>query len=139
MPDNTATSIVVCLPVDDRPRSSTFYRAFLDRQPPGGPGDDGEPEPLQFPLNASTSLMLIPRGGFGRVIGDEHEVAGRGHVEVLLSRSAADEDQVRSWSRAAARGGGLVVVEPGRQPWGYTAVVADPDGHLWQIVTDSRL
>lgn len=139
MTDNTAATIVVCLPVDDRPTSSAFYRAFLDRQPPGEPQDDGEPEPLQFVLSASTNLMLIPRGGFGWVIGDEHEAGGRGQVEVLLSRQAADEDEVRSWSSRAASAGGRVVVEPGRQPWGYTAVVADPDGHLWQIVTDSQL
>ena len=138
MTDTNAASIAVCLPVEDRPRSSTFYRAFLDRQPPGEPQDDGEPEPLEFPLTASTNLMLIPRGGFGWVSGDDEEFS-QGSVEVLLSRVAADEDEVRSWSRAAASAGGRVIVEPGRQQWGFTAVVADPDGHRWQIVTDSQL
>ena len=65
MPDSRVGSIVVSLPVADRPTSSRFYRAFLDQLPPGEPQDDGEPEPLQFWLNDGTRLMLIPRGGFG--------------------------------------------------------------------------
>ena len=138
MTDNTDASLSIALPVEDRPRSSAFYRAFLDREPPGEPQDDGEPEPLQFPLTASTILMLIPRGGFGWVSGDEKEFS-QGSVEVLLSRVAADEDEVCSWTRTAASAGGRVIVEPARQQWGFTSVVADPDGHRWQIVTDSQL
>jgi len=135
MPDNAPAPIVVCLPVADRPTSSAFYRAFLGQDPPGEPRDDGEPEPLVFPLNDGTSLMLVPSDGFGWVIGDRHEVAERGHVEVVLSRSAESEDSVADAVAAAQRGGGSVVTVPGRQPWGYVAVVADPDGHLWQVIT----
>jgi predicted lactoylglutathione lyase len=138
MTDPTAATIVICLPVDDRPTSSAFYRALLDRQPPGQPQDDGEPEPLQFTLNAETSLMLIPRGGFGWVSGAEPEDTTPVGGEVLLSREATDEEQVRAWARAAASAGGRVIVEPARQPWGFTAVVADPDGHRWQLFTDDQ-
>jgi catechol 2,3-dioxygenase-like lactoylglutathione lyase family enzyme len=56
--------IVVSLPVADRSRSSTFYRAFLGQVPPGEPVDDGGPEPLQFLVNDGLRLMLVPRGGF---------------------------------------------------------------------------
>lgn len=137
MPDNVAQSIIVSLPIADRPISSKFYRTFLGQDPEGEPQDDGEPEPLQFVLSHSTRLMLIPTGGFGWVVGDGQQLAGPGQVEVLLSRAAADEEEVRTWSRAAASAGGRIAVEPDRQPWGYTAVVADPDGHLWQLATDS--
>ena len=140
MPDPAAAeSIAVSLPVADRPASSAFYRAFLGQDPPGEPQEDGEPEPLQFVLNDGTRLMLIPTGGFGWVVGDGHRLTGPGQVEVLLSRAAADEEEVRSWSSVAASAGGRVVVEPDRQPWGYVAVVADPDGHLWQLITDAEL
>lgn len=138
MPDTVTQTIIVSLPVADRPRSSAFYRTFLEQDPAGEPQDDGEPEPLQFVLNDSIRLMLIPTGGFGWVIGDEQHVALPGQVEVLLSRAAAGEEEVRSWSRLAASGGGRIVVEPDRQPWGYSAVVADPDGHLWQLATDPQ-
>ncbi len=139
MSENSDGSIVVSLPVADRPTSSRFYRAFLDRQPSGEPQDDGEPEPLQFWLNDDARLMLIPQGGFGWVIGDDHQVTEPGHVEVVLTREAPDEDGVRAWSDTAASAGGRVVVAPGRRPWGYVALVADPDGHLWQVITDSQL
>ena len=128
--------IVVSLPVADRPTSSTFYRAFLDQVPPGEPEEDGEPEPLQFLVNDGLRLMLIPRGGFGWVVGDA-EVASAGTVEVLLSREAADEAAVRQLAETAVSAGGTVVVAPGQQPWGYAAVVGDPDGHLWQLIVPS--
>ena len=135
MPHDSGT-IVVSLPVADRPRSSTFYRAFLDQLPPGDPEEDGEPEPLQFLVNDGLRLMLIPRGGFGWVVGDA-EVASPGTVEVLLSREAADESAVRRLAETAVAAGGTLQVAPSRQPWGYVAVVGDPDGHLWQLIVPS--
>ena len=30
-----------------------------------------------------------------------------------------------------------VVTEPGRQPWGYAGVFADPDGHLWMVTSEA--
>ena len=136
MPDTQPGPIVVSLPVADRPTSSAFYREFLGQDPPGELQDDGEPEPLLFPLNDGVSLMLVPSGGFGWVIGDDLSVAERGHVEVLLSRAAASEDAVADAVAAAERGGGTVVTAAGQQPWGYVAVVADPDGHLWQVTAE---
>jgi uncharacterized protein len=31
-----------------------------------------------------------------------------------------------------------VVVEPTQQPWGYSGTVADPDGHLLQVIAEPR-
>jgi predicted lactoylglutathione lyase len=81
--------------------------------------------------------MLIPRDGFGWVVG-EAEVARRGTVEVLLSLEAPDDAGVRAVTDAAVAAGGQVAVAPGQQPWGYVAVVADPDGHLWQVIADPQ-
>ena len=139
MSETNEGSIVVSLPVADRPTSSRFYRALLDRQPPGEPQDDGEPEPLQFWLTEGTRLMLIPRGGFGWVIGDDHQVSEPGQVEVVLTLEAPDEAGVRARADTAASAGGKVVVAPGRRPYGYVALVADPDGHLWQIISDPQI
>ena len=134
MPGNTP--VIVSLPVDDRPTSSAFYRGFLDQQPPGEPQDDGEPEPLQFLVNDGMHLMLVPRGGLDWVIGEDHQVAEPGMVEVVLSRSAGSEAEVERLAEVALRAGGTVVEVPGRKPWGYVALVADPDGHLWRLITD---
>jgi uncharacterized glyoxalase superfamily protein PhnB len=53
---------------------------------------------------------------------------------VLLSLEATDEAAVQAITDAAVAAGGQVAVAPGQQPWGYAAVVADPDGHLWQVI-----
>jgi predicted lactoylglutathione lyase len=125
--------VVLSLPVADRPTASAFYRAFLGQAPAGEAQDDGEPEPLQFLVNPGLRLMLIPEDGFGWVIGD-HEVAGRGTVEMLLSREARSEAAVRWLADVAASAGGSVVTAAANRPWGYAALVADPDGHVWQII-----
>lgn len=31
--------------------------------------------------------------------------------------------------------GAEIVVEPTEQPWGFSALVTDPDGHAWQLIT----
>ena len=125
--------LVLSLPVADRPTSSAFYRAFLGQAPPGEAQDDGEPEPLQFLVNPGLRLMLIPKDGFGWVIG-EHEVASRGTVEMLVSREVESETAVRELTEVATSAGGTVVTAAAHQPWGYAALVADPDGHVWQII-----
>lgn len=46
-------------------------------------------------------------------------------------RSPAEVDQIIS---AAVEGGATVAAPARRQPWGgYSGMVADPDGHLWEI------
>jgi len=127
--------MVISLPIDDRRTSAACYAALLGKAPFGEPADDGVPEPLQFVLNEATTLMLIPRGGFGWVIGD-NEVASVGQVECLLSLTEASPAAVRERVEVGRAAGATVVVEPERQPWGFVAVIADPDGHLWQIHAD---
>ena len=73
--------------------------------------------------------MLIPRGGFGWVAG-ENAVAGPGTSECILSVDA-DVDAFVSQAGAA---GAAIVAEPSQQPWGYSGTFADPDGHLWMVV-----
>lgn len=59
----------VSLPIADRQRSYAFYQETLSLKPFGEPAEDGVPEPLQFRLDERTSLMLVPTGGFGWVLG----------------------------------------------------------------------
>ena len=119
--------IVISLPIADRATSHAFYAA-LGLEAVGELADDGLPEPLQFRLSASTHLMLIPRGGFGWVIGG-HAVAEPGTSECVLTLSG-DVDAIVTTAREA---GAQVVAEPEQRPWGYTGTFADPDGHLWMV------
>jgi predicted lactoylglutathione lyase len=120
--------MVISLPIADRATSHTFYTA-LGLQAVGELASDGLPEPLQFALNAQTTLMLIPRRGFGWVTGD-HAVAEPGTSECLLALTG-DVDALLATARDA---GATIVAEPATQPWGhYTGTFADPDGHLWMV------
>ena len=124
--------MVVALPTEDRQRSFNFYAEGLGLEPIGETGEDGIPEPLQFVLNQGVRLMLIPTVGFGWVTGNR-PTAVRGTSECLLALTVADERRVDELVERARHAEAEVVIEPTRQPWGYSAAFADPDGHLWQV------
>ncbi|MCP3805206.1 VOC family protein [Allokutzneria sp. A3M-2-11 16] len=122
---------IVSLPIEDRARSHGFYRA-IGLHPVGPLAEDGLPEPLQFDLAEGARLMLIPQGGFGWVTGGR-PLAPRGSTECLLSLSATSEEALQDLVRRAQEAGAELISKPEHQPWGYTAVFADPDGHAWMI------
>jgi uncharacterized protein len=119
--------VTISLPISDRRTSHDFYAA-LGYEAFGEPADDGLPEPLQFALGEGVAMMLIPRGGFGWVVG-ENAVAERGTSECILSVNG-DVDALVARAREA---GATIVAEPEQKPWGYTGTFADPDGHLWMV------
>lgn len=126
--------ITIALPTSDRKTSFDFYTQGLGFSPVGDLADDGVPEPLQFELNPGLRLMFIPTGGFGWVTGNrttaEPEVS-----ECLMALPVSGRQDVDSAVERARRAGGEIVVEPGQQAWGYVGVFADPDGHLWQVLS----
>lgn len=128
--------VLISLPIADRRTSMEFYQRLLDREPFGAPADDGVPEPLQFGLGDHATLMLVPSGGFGWLIGEGRRVGTPPATECVLSLSMADPVAVDERAEVARRAGAEVIDEPGAKPWGYVALVADPDGHLWQIHSD---
>ena len=125
-------SITVALPVADRRTTFAFYTEGLGFHPLGDPADDGVPEPLQFALNDGVRVMFIPTGGFGWVTGN-HATATSGQSECLLVMTLADQRDLHALVDRARGAGAEIVMEPAEQPWGYTALFADPDGHLWQL------
>jgi uncharacterized protein len=128
----TSSPVIVSLPIADRQASYRFYREALGFDGVGAPADDGVPEPLQLAVNDGTRIMLIPTGGFGWVIG-HHEVAPRGTSECIVTLSADSPADVDAVLKRARQAGAEVIAEPVPQPWGYSGVFADPDGHLWMI------
>jgi predicted lactoylglutathione lyase len=125
-------SITVALPVADRAGTFAFYGEGLGFHPLGDPGEDGVPEPLQFVLNDGVAVMFIPSGGFAWVTGNRL-TAPSDQSECLLVVTLADRRDVLAMVDRARGAGAEIVMEPAVQPWGYTAVFADPDGHLWQV------
>lgn len=128
----TNSPVIVSLPIGDRRTSYRFYQDALGFDAVGEPAEDGVPEPLQLAVNDGTRIMLIPTGGFGWVIG-RHDVAPRGTSECIVTLGADTPADVDSVLKRAREAGAEIIAEPVQQPWGYSGVFADPDGHLWMI------
>jgi uncharacterized protein len=126
--------MIICLPIEDRPRSYAFYQEALGLKPVGEPDEDGIPEPLQFALADDVNLMLIPTGGFGWVLGDQ-PAAPTGQSECILSLRVDSEDAVDALAAQAIAAGAKEVTAPIRKPWAYLTTFTDPDGHLWMVDT----
>ena len=124
--------MIICLPIEDRPRSYAFYQEALGLTPVGELDEDGIPEPLQFQLAADVRMMLIPTEGFGWVLGDQ-PAAPYGRSECILSVEVDSEEAVNALAAKAVAAGAAQVTAPTRKPWTYMATFTDPDGHLWMV------
>jgi uncharacterized protein len=124
--------ITFVLPIADRTTTFAFYAEGLGFHPLGKPAEDGAPEPLQFALNDGVRVMFIPIGGFGWVTGNR-VTAPPDQSECLLVMTLADQGDVHGMVDRARAAGAEIIMEPSEQPWGFTALFADPDGHLWQV------
>jgi predicted lactoylglutathione lyase len=125
--------MIICLPIEDRPRSYAFYQEALGLTPVGEEWDeDGIPEPLQFQLADDVRMMLIPTEGFGWVLGDQ-PAAPPGQSECILSVHVDSEAAVDALAAKATAAGAVQVTAPTRKPWTYMATFTDPDGHLWMV------
>ena len=127
--------MIISLPIEDRPRSYAFYQQALDLAPVGDElGPDGIPEPLQFRLADDVTMMLIPTGGFGWVLGKQ-PAAAPGQSECILGLRVDSEEAVDAAAARAAAAGAVQVTAPTREPWAYLTTFTDPDGHLWMVST----
>ena len=96
---------IITLPIEQRARAHRFYIDALGLEPVGEPWKDGIPEPLQFKLGDGVNLMLIPRTGFGWVLG-EQPAAKAGLSEGLLQCSCDEDGQVDVVIERAEQAGG---------------------------------
>jgi hypothetical protein len=86
---------------------------------------DGRPEQVE-------GAGLDRPGGFGSVTGD-HQVTEPGTSEAMLTIVVPNADAVSASFDRAVGAGARPVTEPAEHDWGYTALVADPDEHLWTL------
>ena len=66
----------------------------------------------------------------------DHEVTPPGHSECILSVGAESERGVDDVVERAHQAGATIVTAPGPQPWGYSGAFADPDGHVWMVMSE---
>ena len=123
---------VITLGVADVGRSERFYMDGLGLEhahPPKGV--------VYFKL-AGTRLALFPRDELARYAGVEPAAPG-GFTGTTLSCNVASASAVDSLTARAEAAGAVVVKAPETVGWGgYCAWIADPDGHLWEIVWNPK-
>ena len=123
---------VVTLGVADVERSERFYMDGLGlrhARPPKGI--------VYFEL-AGTRLALFPRDDLARYAGVEPTPPG-GFTGTTLSCNVGSRSEVDALTARAEAAGAAVVKAPETVSWGgYCAWIADPDGHLWEIVWNPK-
>ena len=123
---------VVTLGVADMERSERFYMDGLGLEharPPKGV--------IYFRL-AGARLALFPRDELALYAGVEPAPPG-GFSGTTLSCNVASRAEVDALTARAEAAGATVVRAPETVGWGgYCSWIADPDGHLWEIVWNPK-
>lgn len=123
---------VVTLGVADIERSERFYMDGLGLEharPPKGI--------VYFKLEGAL-LALFPRDALARYAGVEPTPPG-GFSGATLSCNVASHAEVDALTARAEAAGATVVRAPETVSWGgYCSWIADPDGHLWEIVWNPK-
>ena len=130
---SSAPRVTIALPTADRRAAHAFLRDGLGFPTPGRPAEDGVPEPLRATLGEACEVMLVPADGFSTFVTGRPVPTGAG-AGSLVSLDLPSRAEVDARFAQAVAAGGEPVTAPGATPWGlYRAIVADPDGHLWQL------
>jgi catechol 2,3-dioxygenase-like lactoylglutathione lyase family enzyme len=130
---------VVTLAVADLERAVAFYRDGLGWPTDGIIGQEFEDGAVCFfDLAGGLKLALWPRSSLARDAGIEPGVGSRSELSLGHNvRSAAEVDA--AYGRVVAAGA-TPIRPPHATFWGgYTAYIADPDGHLWELVFNPDL
>ncbi|UJR85618.1 VOC family protein [Sandaracinus amylolyticus] len=117
------------LAVEDLERSRAFYAAigFEVRDMPGGaPG---------ISVHAAGGMVcLFRREAFASMIPGDVCDARRAQ-EIIQSIATESRGGVDELVARVEKAGGRVLGKPGAQPWGYSGGFADPDGHVWAVLS----
>lgn len=127
------STVVVSLPVEDPGKSLRFYRDGLQLSTSGI--EDGI---ILFEL-PNLSLFLIERSEYARYteragISQDAPVPGA----LVISCAIGSKDELDDTLSRAAAAGGSVPRPAGIHDGSYTGYFNDPDGHLWELVFNSR-
>jgi catechol 2,3-dioxygenase-like lactoylglutathione lyase family enzyme len=130
---------VLTLGVDDLERSVAFYRDGLGWPTAGIIGSEFEHGAVCFfDLAGGLKLALWPRASLAKDAGLATDPPARTELSLGHNvRSAAEVDA--AYERALAAGA-TAIRAPHATFWGgYSAYIADPDGHLWELVFNPDL
>ena len=123
---------VVTLGVSDLARSQRFYMDGL------GLEHARPPKEIVYFRLAGAVLALFPREDLARYAGVEPSSFG-GFSGVTLSCNVSSLPEVDALTARAEAAGAALIKAPETVGWGgYCAWIADPDGHLWEIVWNPK-
>ncbi len=135
---------VITLAVADLDRALAFYRDGLGLDSRGVvatefEGDDVAPAGAiaMFELDGGLLLALYPRSELAKdaKVAPAPPQTGEFSIGHLVS-SKAEVDALLAQAEAA---GATLTDQPHDRPWGiYSGYFRDPDGHLWEIIWNSR-
>lgn len=118
---------LITLGVDDLDRATRFY-VGLGWEPSSSSVEDV----IVFLRGGAVVLALFGRDDLAAEA-DLAPAAPSG-AAMALAMNVPSEDEVEETVAAAVRAGGWIARPGRRADWGgYSAYVADPDGHLWEI------
>jgi uncharacterized protein len=116
---------LITLGVGDLARARAFYEA-VGWRPVSGPPD------VVFFQAGGLAVALWSRDE----LADDSAVAadGQGFDGIVLAHNVRGPEEVDAVIDEVRAAGGRITREPGATFWGgYSAVFADPDGHLWEV------
>lgn len=127
----------ITLAVDQLEKSLVFYRDGL-----GLPTKDvaDATDHLALELPGDLYLVLLLREEFSEFakLANQQEVL-RGMSECILSYFAASKEEVDAILTRVEAAGGEIPSQAKEHPWGYAGYFTDPDGHLWEVMWNSKL
>jgi predicted lactoylglutathione lyase len=124
--------VVIALPCKSLRKSFEFHRDGLGLSLLRPRPDGSLPEPVEFKINESTTLMLVPADGFALVLG-ENQVASAKVSECVIGLVYPSAQELDATFERALAAGASAVSKPHQEPWGYSATFRDPDGHTFLL------
>ena len=123
--------VFINLPVSDLQKSTDFYTGLGYTLNPAF----SSPDASSLVISDTIMVMLLTREHFGKFLRDGTPHLGSDAKEVLLALSADSTEEVDRFVANATSGGGTLY-RPAEEemPGMYGAAVADPDGHVWEIM-----
>jgi predicted lactoylglutathione lyase len=123
--------VFINLPVSDLNKSTDFYKGLGYTLNP----DFSSPDASSLVISDTIMVMLLTQEFFGKFLRNGTPHLGSDAKEVLVALSAESNEEVDRFLANATSGGGTVY-RPAEEemPGMYGAAIADPDGHVWEIM-----
>ena len=123
--------VFINLPVSDLKKSTDFYSGLGYTLNP----DFSSPDASSLVISDTIMVMLLTQEHFGRFLRDGMPHLGSNAKEVLVALSAESNEEVDQFvANAQAGGGSIYRAAEFEMPGMYGAAIADPDGHVWEIM-----